>query len=266
MLDALKRRSGMIALEGGKNLPPIIYYHRVAPGADPDTGVTPPAFDRQMGILKSLGFRGVSLREALKSDASSSAGMICITFDDGYQDNYAFAAPVLEKYGFRGTIYCVTGKMGEKTAWADDPRWVGHRLMTGSEARELAARGFEIAAHSRTHPDLSSLTGEELWTEVRGSREELEEVLGETVETFCYPYGFYNDETREAASRAGYRAARSTRRMRPGKTENLFDLPARSISGEMSLARFAVTVSGFRLLEGWRSPLPPVFSDGESSS
>ncbi|MDA8112252.1 MAG: polysaccharide deacetylase family protein [Nitrospiraceae bacterium] len=262
MLDAINNRSGMIGLEDGANLPPIIYYHRVAPGADPDTGVTPEVFDSQMRVLKSVGFKGVSLRDGLKASGKSSAGMICITFDDGYQDNYDFAAPILEKYGFRGTIFCVTGKMGEKTGWADDPRWIGHLLMTPGEARSLSKRGFEIAAHSRTHPDLSSLTGTSLWEEVYGSREELEAMLGEAVETFCYPFGYYNDETMEVASRAGFLAARSTRRMSPGKKENLFDLPARSISGEMSLIRFMLTMSGYRIIEKMRNPFPPDLNSG----
>jgi peptidoglycan/xylan/chitin deacetylase (PgdA/CDA1 family) len=257
MLDAITHGSGMIALEEGGNLPPLLYYHRVAPYADPDTGPVPEVFDRQMNILKALGFRGVTLREALMASADQSAGMIGITFDDGYRDNYEWAAPILEKYGFRGTIFCVTGVMGQKTAWAEDPRWVGHLLMTPEEARELSGRGFEIAAHSRTHPDLTTLSEEELQDEVAGSRRELEDLLGEPVETFCYPYGFYNPQTMEAVRKAGYLAARSTRRMRPGKQEDRFDLPARSISGEMSLPRFAATVMGYALVEHLRRPVPP---------
>ena len=257
MFDAIAKGSGMIALEEGANLPPLLYYHRVAPGADPDTGPVPEVFDRQMALLKSLGFRGVTFREALTAPAEQSAGMIGITFDDGYLDNYEWAAPILEKYGFRGTIFCVTARLGEKTAWADDPRWVGHLLMTPTQARELSGRGFEIAAHSRTHPDLTTLSGESLRDEVAGSRRELEDVLGGAVETFCDPYGFYNAQTMEAARQAGYLAARSTRRMRPGKREDRFDLPARSISGEMSLPRFAATAAGYALAERFRRPAPP---------
>lgn len=262
----LPRKSGMIALEEGANLPPIIYYHRVAPNADPDTGVTPEIFDRQMGILKSLGFQGVTMREMWRAQKGGSSGSICITFDDGYQDNYEWAAPILEKYGFRGTIYCVTEKMGAKTSWADDPRWVGHLLMTPGEARDLSRRGFEIGAHSRTHPDLSGLTGEDLWTEVYGCREELQEILGEKVDNFCYPYGFYNEETKETVRRAGFVTARSTRRMRPGKIENRYDLPARSISGEMSLGRFVITLTGYRVFEKNRRPVPPSDRDRNHSA
>lgn len=256
----------MIALDEGANLPPIIYYHRVAPNADPDTGVTPDSFDRQMGILKRLGFQGVAMRDLWESGNGGKSGFICITFDDGYQDNYEWAAPILEKYGFRATIYCVTGKMGKKTAWAKDPRWVGHLLMRPEDARDLSRRGFEIAGHSRTHPDLSSLTGEDLWREIYGCREDLQEILGEKVNNFCYPYGFYNEETKETVRRAGYMTARSTRRMRPGRIENRYDLPARSISGEMSLGRFALTVTGFRVVEKSRKPVSLVDNDRKHSA
>lgn len=83
--------------------------------------------------------------------------------------------------------------------------------------------------------------------------------------TFCYPYGFYDARTMEAARQAGYLAARSTRRMRPGKREDRFDLPARSISGEMSLLRFAVTAAGYALAEKFRRPVPPRWALGEAT-
>ena len=263
MFNAIKKGTGMIALEEGANLPPLLYYHRVAPGADPDTGPVPEVFDRQMSILKSLGFRGVTLREALTAPADKSSGMIGLTFDDGYRDNFEWAAPIMEKYGFRATIFCVTARLGQKSAWAEDPRWAGHLLMTSAEARELSRWGFEIGAHSRTHPDLTTLSGECLKDEVAGSRQELEDLLGEPVETFCYPYGIYNTHTMEAVHQAGFLAARSTRRMCPGRHEYRFDLPARSISGEMSLPRFAFTATGYALLETLRRPSSPRWSAGE---
>ena len=71
---------------------PILYYHRVAPGVDPRTGVTPETFRRQMGLLAALGYRGVSLFEALKlahgARPSSGPRPVVLTCDDGYLDNY----------------------------------------------------------------------------------------------------------------------------------------------------------------------------------
>ena len=254
MIGALSNRDGMIGLEDGSNLPPIIYYHRVAPGADPDTGVTPEVFDRQMGLLKSLGFQGVTIERALTAESSESSRMIAVTFDDGYEDNYQWAAPILDKHGFRGSIFCVTRKMGKLTDWSDDPRWAGHRLMTVTQARDLSKEGFEIGAHTRNHADLSVTTGDALEDEIAGSRRDLEEMLGIPVPSFCYPYGRFSDEAREAVKKAGFRSGRSTRRMRPGRAESRFLLPARSISGEMSFFRYLLTMTGYRMMEGSRSP------------
>lgn len=254
MLEVLKKQDGMIGLDDGSNLPPIIYYHRVAPKADPDTGVTPEIFDRQMGLLKSLGFLGVTIECALTAKPQESSRMIAVTFDDGYEDNYQWAAPILDRYGFRGSIFCVTRKLGELTDWSDDPRWVGHRLMTVTQAQELSREGFEIGAHTRNHADLSVTTGEALVDEIAGSRQDLEEMLGVPVPNFCYPYGRFSDEAREVVKKAGFRSGRSTRRMRPGRVESRFLLPARSISGEMSLFRYALTVTGYRMMEASRSP------------
>ncbi|MHB1286628.1 MAG: polysaccharide deacetylase family protein [Leptospirales bacterium] len=237
----------IIKLNDGTTIDPIIYYHRVAPDADPDTGVTPETFDRQMGFLKRIGFHGVALRTVLE-DAPDSRRRIAITFDDGYRDNLEWAAPILEKYGFRATIFCISGKIGGVSNWDNDPRWVGHPLLTLSQMRELDQRGFEIGSHTRSHPDLSTLSDDAVEEELFRSREELENLLGRSVETLCYPYGRYSRHTPEIARKAGYRAARTTQRMVPGQVEDRFLLPARTISGEMSYARFCLTNSLFRIL------------------
>lgn len=237
----------IIKLKDGTKIDPIIYYHRVAPEADPDTGVTPEIFDRQMHFLKGIGFRGVPLKTILTGGTSTDP-RIAITFDDGYRDNLEWAAPILEKYGFRATIFCISGKPGGLSDWDKDPRWVGHPLLNVTQMRELDHRGFEIGSHTRTHPDLSMLSDQAVEEELVGSRMELEDMLGRSIETFCYPYGRYSPSSPEIARKAGYRAARTTQRMVPGRVEDRFLLPARTISGEMSYPRFCVTVTAFRFL------------------
>lgn len=237
----------IIKLNDGTTLDPIIYYHRVAPGADPDTGVTPQVFDLQMSFLKRIGFHGVSLRTILDGNSSSESN-IAITFDDGYEDNLEWAAPILEKHGFRATIFCISGKPGGVSDWDKDPRWIGHPLLSVSQMRDLDQRGFEIGSHTRSHPDLSKLSDCEVEDELIGSRRELEDSLGRQVETFCYPYGRYSPSSPEIAKKAGYRAARTTRRISPGRIEDRYQLPARTISGEMSFPRFCATLVAFRVL------------------
>jgi peptidoglycan/xylan/chitin deacetylase (PgdA/CDA1 family) len=238
----------IIKLKDGTIIDPIIYYHRVSPDADPDTGVTPEVFDRQMGFLKGIGFLGVPLKTILSDVPSTASRRIAITFDDGYSDNLEWAAPILEKYGFRATIFCISGKPGRLSDWDKDPRWVGHPLLDIKQMRELDQLGFEIGSHTRTHPDLSKLSDRAVEEELIGSRKELEDMLGRSVETFCYPYGRFSPTSPLIAKKAGYRAARTTKRMVPGRVEDRFLLPARTISGEMSYFRFCLTTTAFRFL------------------
>ena len=244
---------------------PILYYHRVAPGVDPRTGVTPEIFRGQMKILAALGYRGVTLQEALMRTAAprttSGPEPIVLTFDDGYLDNYEHAAPILEEQGFRATIYFVAERMGSRVDWTEDPLWGGHALMDPGKARELVEKGFEAGSHTLTHPDLARLPEAEARREIAESRPRLSDLLSTPVTTFCYPYGSFLPIHAGMVREAGYHAARTVRRYRPGRPEDLMTLACRPVSGRMSLGRFALTVAGYRaLFPLWHSrgnPLRP---------
>jgi peptidoglycan/xylan/chitin deacetylase (PgdA/CDA1 family) len=66
-------------------------------------------------------------------------------------------------------------------------------LLTADQIRQWAAEGIEFGAHSRTHPDLRTLTGSRLAEEIAGRRQDLERILGSPVSSFAYPYGLYNE-------------------------------------------------------------------------
>ena len=229
---------------------PVLYYHRVAPDADPRTGVTPKQFSAQMALLGSLGFVGTSLERALNWKEGSDTmnrHPLAITFDDGYEDNFTFAAPILEGFGFVATIYFVAGRMGQTVDWTPDPVWSGHRLMEPALARELVGRGFEAGSHTMTHPDLARIPDREAWREIRESRERLSQDLSCPVTTFCYPYGSFRDSHPSMVREAGYRAARTVRRYRLRGRSDPFRMACRPVSGRMGLPRFALTLLSYRL-------------------
>lgn len=235
---------------------PVLYYHRVSPMADPQTGVTPEVFRRQMEILAGLGFVGVTLDRALswaeeganpeRKETGAGRTPIVLTFDDGYLDNYEHAAPILEERGFRATIYFVAERMGRRVDWTKDPVWRDHPLMASSQARELAERGFEAGSHTLTHPDLAFLPDGEARREIAESRVRLSDALSAPVTTFCYPYGSFRPVHAELAREAGYRAARTVLRYRVGRQNDLFRLACRPISGRMSIGRFFLTAAAYR--------------------
>ena len=238
----------MIRLEDGRFIPSILYYHRVAPDISPHVGVTPEVFERQMRFLKKLEMKGVTVSEGL--EGSDPKKTCILTFDDGYLDNFEYAAPILEDLGFRATIFCLSACLGSLSAWTDDPLWRGIPLMAAEEIRELSERGFEIGSHTRSHCDLGRTSREDplrVRREIFDSRTELEDILGKPVSAFCYPYGSLSPESVECVREAGYTSARSVRRTRIGRMYDPFMLPCRPVSGRMSPVRFSAYALASRI-------------------
>jgi peptidoglycan/xylan/chitin deacetylase (PgdA/CDA1 family) len=93
--------------------------------------------------------------------------------------------------------------------WNDDlERTLANQLlMTWDQVRALRRQGMDVQSHTRTHRVLQTLPAERLDEELRGSREDLEEELGEPVRAISYPVGKPISEKpaiREAVRRAGY--------------------------------------------------------------
>jgi peptidoglycan/xylan/chitin deacetylase (PgdA/CDA1 family) len=118
--------------------------------------------------------------------------------------------------------------------------------MTWTQLRALAAGGFDVGAHTRTHPILSRVGRERLRAEIEGCKEQMEPKLGFAVSHFAYPNGGRQDYTPEAVevvSQAGYRAAVTSVAGGNTPSTSLFEL--RRIGAAEDLPHFAQSVSGF---------------------
>jgi len=122
-----------------------------------------------------------------------------------------------------------------------------YRPMTWAQLRALADEGFDVGAHTRTHPILSCVAPEHLHIEIDACRDHIERALGRPVRHFAYPNGRREDYTAEtvaAVARAGYAAAVTT--VAGGNTPSTPSLELRRIVARPEdLARFAGSVSGF---------------------
>lgn len=113
---------------------------------------------------------------------------VCVLFfDDGWQNAYSVAMPVLKKYHFTATFGIITGFIGAEqgTEWA---------RLTSAQIVKLANAGFEIASHSVTHPYLTQLTYEQRMQELVDSKTTLESLVGKPVRSFMVPYSDDNAE------------------------------------------------------------------------
>ncbi|MGI9146847.1 MAG: polysaccharide deacetylase family protein [Chloroflexota bacterium] len=194
---------------------PILMYHSLD-----ETGsrvsIAPYTFERQLRRLRDSGYSVLPLGEALAGRASTSAArhstprVAALTFDDGYASVYQIAAPLLANFGWRATLFPVSDYIGSHNQWPGQASFVPRaQLLSWTQLNELAGAGWEIGAHTRTHPDLTRLAPHELQAEVVGGKRILEERLGRTVDLFAYPSGRYDARVRTTV-RHHFRAACTT--------------------------------------------------------
>lgn len=190
------------ALEGA---PVILAWHDVQPSEAS-------AFRRQIKWLADHR-RIVALEEI---DAHHP-GCISLTFDDGLASVVSTVAPILEDLGVVGQAFVPTGLLGSP----------GH--MTKTDVVDLVQGSvISLGAHSRSHCRLSSLSQTELNSEIRGSKEDLEDMLGRSVDNFCYPYGKINDVgdmAIQTCESMGFRFAYSTVRKAITSNDSAYFIP-----------------------------------------
>jgi peptidoglycan/xylan/chitin deacetylase (PgdA/CDA1 family) len=181
---------------------PILMYHVVANpyrGApNPSLYVGRPEFAAQMRWLAGNGFRAVTLEEVYDSwhgQAVLPAKPIVVSFDDGYRSQYTNALPVLRSHRWRGVLNLEVADTTKP--WGARPRMV----------RAMIKAGWEIDAHTLTHPDLTTLDPAALRHQVAGSRGVIRRTYHVPVDFFCYPAGRYDSRVIAAVRAAGFLAA-----------------------------------------------------------
>jgi peptidoglycan/xylan/chitin deacetylase (PgdA/CDA1 family) len=177
---------------------PILTYHSLD-----NTGsvisTAPTVFRRQMQWLSQHGFVTISLIQAarlLGANQPFPERTCVLTFDDGYDNVYQDAYPILRQYGFTATVFLVTAYCGKTNNWPGHRSPVGEQaLLSWAHIGEMAGHGIEFGSHTATHPDLVRVSRDKAERELRESKQTIEDRLGRKVETFAYPYGLYNRTT-----------------------------------------------------------------------
>jgi peptidoglycan/xylan/chitin deacetylase (PgdA/CDA1 family) len=214
-----------VAMEGGgsragvrgpKPALAVLCYHRLTPPPLPRQlpwTTAPAELVRQVRAAVDDGWQLITPDEAaefLRGGGAIPLRSMLITFDDGYADLADRGVAVLEDLGARALAFLVTGKLGARADWGDDPGPVPSPLLDVEQVLELAGRGtFEFGAHGRTHVAMPGLAAERLGAEVLEARMDLEAVGLPTPRFLAYPYGEFDAAARRAA--APYLGAFTTR-------------------------------------------------------
>jgi peptidoglycan/xylan/chitin deacetylase (PgdA/CDA1 family) len=225
----------------------ILAYHAVGVDGEKASRFIVPrrSFERQMRTLADRG-RVIALDDLValhRTHRLPPARSVVITFDDGYQDTRELAAPVLARLRLPATLFLVSTLVGDTKAWRGDGELAGRPLVSWEDVDALRAQGFELGAHTRTHPILTDLPPERLDAEIAGSRADLGKRLGAPPSAFAYPYGKWNPAAAEAVRRAGFSSALTVRAGRNGPATPLHALRRTLIHGSDSRLRFALGVA-----------------------
>lgn len=173
---------------------PVLAYHKVNNDKSMYS-VSPLEFEQQMRYLSEQGYTAISLHEyaqAMRQQQPLPAKPIVLTFDDGYENNYTTALPIMEKYGMRGTVFIISG-------YVTFPEY-----LTWEQIRAMQARGTEIGSHTFSHVNLGTLSPEEQEYQLAESKREIEYRLQQPVEFLAYPFGGFTSDTQQALKKLGY--------------------------------------------------------------
>jgi peptidoglycan/xylan/chitin deacetylase (PgdA/CDA1 family) len=178
---------------------PVLNYHQINNEDHNALTLSDKEFEAQIKYLHREGYTGISpdqLADYLQYGKALPPNPVLITLDDGYEDNYRVAYPILQKYQFTATIFLITDFVGNYG-----------RYLTWDQIREMSDRGYSFEDHTLSHISLPNASDEEIRKQLGKSKEALEWRLGQKVEYLAYPGGEYDQRVIQLTKEAGYRAA-----------------------------------------------------------
>lgn len=228
----------------GYQLVPILVYHNLAPQSKGRMILGAKGFEEQMRYLKSRGYRVINLKQfiefvSLKRQLPQKS--VLLTFDDGYRSFLQYAQPVLKELGFTATLFVYTdyvGAGGNAFSWAD--------------LKKLAAEGFDVQAHSKSHGDMVRAAGEpaneydrRLEAELTQPRMLFQKNLGFDPNILAYPYGRQDDTVVRRTKERGYIAAFTVRRQGNSSFVDPLRIHRSQIYPEMNMDDFVKNLNFF---------------------
>jgi len=223
----------------GNIICPILLYHHVF-------DKTPPAlyyisiadFTAELNLLHNWGYTTIPISllvQAITEGAGLPQRPVVITFDDGDEDVFTNAFPIMQQMGFKGVLYLVNDYIGAKD------------YLNIPEISQMAAAGWEVGDHSLTHPHLLS-NPSQLHDEAVQSRTDLEASLGLPIDTFAYPFGEADASIMAKISKYGYKAAVGLGTSTEQGRNNLFYL-------SRIVLDYTIDVNKFTSLMPWSGPI-----------
>lgn len=233
------------ALPGGVR---VLMYHSI--GGNPDdhpiaVRVPETNFERQLDLLNKNGYKTITVSDyIMKNFSPAAAKIIVITFDDGYKDNFTFAASELKRFGMKATFFVTTSYItGDvKKYWRGGKN---REYMRWEDVRSLSDAGFEIGSHMLHHIKLAELSDADMARELKESKDIIASHIEKNVNVFSYPYGSVSQKVIAAAKQAGYIGGCSSYKGVNYGNNDIYTLKRTEIDGYDIISNFKSK------LEGW---------------
>jgi peptidoglycan/xylan/chitin deacetylase (PgdA/CDA1 family) len=229
---------------------PILLYHSVSDSAPGKFGPFTVSRSQFASHLDHLAARGVStltvgqMLEQISVRGHMPDRLAVITVDDGFADFHTNAWPEMRDRGMKATLYMTAGMLGGYSHWLAD-LGAGNIPMLGNEQLiELAAEGCEIGSHSMSHPQLDCLPLRHAAYEIEQSKDVLEQILGQSVDSFAYPHGYHDRNIRQLVVDAGYSSASAVREALSHTDDDRFALARVTVKSDFGIDQIDRVITG----------------------
>jgi len=194
---------------------PIVGFHEVEPVIGNPIELSTGSFDLLCATLKNYGYQTITFQDLLDYldyGKSLPEKPVILSSDDGYQDIYNYAFPILKKYGYKMTVFLVTNLIGNSEA--DRQTNIFDKNVSGvpvrpmliwPEVQAMSRYGCEFLSHTANHVRLGAASADQIINELTVSKNAIESHIGKQCVLFAWPYDNYSDSAASLISKAGYR-------------------------------------------------------------
>jgi peptidoglycan/xylan/chitin deacetylase (PgdA/CDA1 family) len=243
---------------------PILLYHSVSDAPTGDFGpftVSRSQFAAHLDRLLAQGFETLTIGQMLervRAQLPLPERTAVLTVDDGFADFEANAWPELQERRMNATLYVTAGVIGGQASWLAPLHANQIAMLDRHQLLDLAAQGCEIGAHSMSHPQLDCLPRHQAAQEIRQCKDILEQVLGQSVDSFAYPHGYHDRDVRQMVVDSGYSSASAVKDALSHANDDQFALARITVKSNFDDAKIDQVLAGeglarARRRERWRT-------------